>query len=119
MRRMTAIFMMMLMVMSVGCATAYVAVLRSEYSESGKVCGVYYGDSEYPRIYPSLMIATCIEIPTWWWISETDIGRGYEAWLWPIGAPLSLVDVFVSCITDTVMIPYDYNQIRKKSKDES
>lgn len=96
-----------------GCATAYVAQLRSEYSSDWKVYGVYYGDEEYPCLYPATRIAAAVEVPTWWWPSKTSIGRGYEAWIWPIGAILSVADVPCSFVTDTIMLPYDYRKTRK------
>ena len=101
-----------------GCATAYVSNLRQEYSANGEAFGVYYGEDEYPRLYPATRIAVFVELPTWWWPSDTEIGRGYEAWLWPIGAPLSIVDVFCSIATDTIMLPYDYSKVKGKDADE-
>lgn len=96
-----------------GCATAYVSSLRSEYAEKGMVEGVFYGEREYPCVYPATRIAATVEIPTWWWPSKTSIGRLYEAWLWPIGAPLSLVDVVCSIASDTIMLPYDFCKERE------
>lgn len=95
-----------------GCATAYVANLRSEFAAEGKAYGVYYGDEEYPCLYPATRIAAAVEVPTWWWPSKTSIGRGYKSWLWPLGAILSVVDVPCSVVTDTIMLPYDYRNTR-------
>lgn len=108
MKRVLYITLIGMLVSAGGCATSYVAHLRHEYSHEGKSYGVYYGDEEYPCLYPATRIAVLVEVPTWWWFSKTDIGRGYEAWLWPLGAPISIVDVFVSVLSDTVMLPYDY-----------
>jgi len=100
------------LMLSCGCATGYVASLRSEYADEGIAHGVYYGKDEYPCVYPATRIAVLVEVPTWWYPSNTEIGKGYEAWLWPIGAPLSIVDVVCSIATDTIMLPYDYHTKR-------
>ena len=104
--------------MASGCATGYAVSLRNEFSDEGKVHGVYFGEKEYPCIYPATKIAVRVEIPTWWWVSKTEIGRGYEVWLWPLGAPLSLADVALSVVTDTVMFPYDLSKVRSKRDTE-
>lgn len=101
-----------------GCATAYVSHLRSEFLEDGASYGIYYGDEEYPCIYPATRIAMLIEVPTWWWWSNTSLGRDYEIWLWPLGAPLSIVDVGVSMVTDTIMLPYDYLTTKRNKNNE-
>lgn len=101
-----------------GCSTAYVANLRSEYSDTDEIYGVYYGDEEYPCIYPATRIAVLVEVPAWWWPSETSLGRGYEAWLWPIGAPLSIVDIACSIVTDTIMLPYDCHKMSRNAGNE-
>lgn len=116
MKKVAAIAIICFLSLIEGCATAYVANLRSEYSDKGEIYGVYHGDDEYPCIYPATRISLLVEVPTWWWPSETEIGRGYEAWLWPIGAPLSIVDVVCSIATDTIMLPYDYHN-RKPEED--
>lgn len=118
MKRVVSIAIIFALSLIGGCATAYVANLRSEYSDKGVVDGVYYGEDEYPCIYPATKISLLVEVPTWWWPSETEIGRGYEAWLWPIGAPLSLIDVVCSISTDTIMLPYDWNKISRKVSNE-
>ena len=104
----------MMTLMCGGCATSYVAMLRGEYSDNGKVCGVYYGNEEYPCLYPATRISLFVEIPTWWCPSGTEIGRGYVTWLWPIGAPLSVVDAVCSITTDTIMLPYDCHATNRK-----
>ena len=114
MKNISEIVIAIMMVLCEGCATCYVAHLRKEYRESGVSEGVYYGRKEYPSSYPATRIALLVEVPTWWWPSETEIGRGYEAWLWPIGAPMSLVDVLCSVVSDTVMLPYDFIKARER-----
>lgn len=120
MNRGLSIILIGMLVVLCGCATSYVAHLRHEFLNEGKTYGVYYGEDEYPCLYPATRISAMVEVPTWWWFSKTDIGRGYEAWLWPLGAPLSIVDVFVSVLSDTVMLPYDYKVLEdnKASKGE-
>lgn len=90
-----------------GCATCYVAVLRSEYSEKGYVDGAYRGRDEYPDLYPATKIATTVEVPSWWWPSNIRIARNYQLLLWPLGAVMSVVDVPISIVSDTCMLPYD------------
>lgn len=112
MKRIINIVLIWIIPMISGCATAYVAHLRSEYSSDGKAYGVYYGDEEYPCLYPATRIAAAVEVPTWWWPTKTSSGSGYESWLWPFGAILSVADVPCSVVTDTIMLPYDYKNMR-------
>ena len=100
-----------------GCATAYVACLRSEYSSKGEIIGVFQGEKEYPCTYPATRIALMVELPAWWSVSKTETGRSYEAWLWPVGATFSLVDLALSAATDTVMFPYDFYTSRNWRRD--
>lgn len=90
-----------------GCSTCYVASLRSEFNDSGHCIGLYYGINEYPSVFLSTRVSLCIEIPAWWWPSNTRIGREYQLALWPIGAILSVADLPISVLTDTIMLPYD------------
>ena len=90
-----------------GCATGYIAGLRHEFAKDGVAKGVYFDEKEYPSVYPATRIAVFVEIPTWWWPRKTELEKGYASWLWPIGAPLSIVDVVCSIVSDTVMLPYD------------
>ena len=107
---------LVLLFFACGCATAYVSKLRCEYADDGRVDGVFFGELEYPCIFPATRIATTVEIPTWWCPSETRVGRLYEAWLWPIGAPLSLVDVVCSIVSDAIILPYDYCNVEDGRK---
>lgn len=91
-----------------GCSTCYVASLRSEFNDSGNAAGLYFGENEYPSLFLATKVSLCVEIPTWWWPSNTRIGREYQLALWPIGAILSVVDLPISIVTDIVMLPYDW-----------
>lgn len=104
--------------LSCGCATLYVADSRSEYNDQGNVIGIFAGDREYPRVYPATYIATMVEIPTWWSPRHLQLERKYQLYLWPLGAPLSVVDVGISLTTDTIMLPYDAYKVLTKQKGE-
>ena len=97
-----------------GCASFYTSILREEFRRSGRVDGVYYGESEYPSLYHSTRIALTIEVPSWWWFSDSPIYDDYKLCFWPIGAILSLCDVPCSLITDTA---YLYIDIKAKKRD--
>ena len=102
-----------LTIMVSGCATAYISLLRGEYAATGMADGIYYGHEEYPRIYPASFIAVTEEIPAWWWVSKNDLERDYKYLFWIFGAPFSLVDLPISIVSDTIMLPYDLTQTRK------
>lgn len=112
--RIPAFLLVMSLIPLLGCATAYVATLRSEYATNGRIHGVHKGDSEYPTLYPATQIAATVEVPSWWLPSDIEIGTEYKLYLWPIGAVGSLVDVPISIVTDTIMLPYDAYQIPSK-----
>lgn len=86
-----------------GCATGYATIIRDEYNEQGYVRGVYYGEEEYPAVFPATKIATMIEVPRWWGIGSIE--KNFV--IWPIGATFALLDVPVSILTDVAMLPYD------------
>lgn len=106
---------LLIMVLSLcGCASCYVAELRCEYNDCGTVDGIYYGEAEYPVIFPATWIAATVEIPTWWWPSKIAIARTYQMWLWPIGATCSVIDLPLSIASDIFMLPYDFCKTRNK-----
>lgn len=118
MKRIVLVVIIGAVLLMIGCSTAYVSLLRSEFSKEGTSNGVYYGTNEYPCVYPATRISMFIEVPTWWCVSSTSLGRDYKKWLWPIGAPLSIVDVGVSIVTDTIMLPYDYMTSKSSKNNE-
>lgn len=99
-----------------GCATAYMIEIRGEYASCGKAEGIYHGEEEYPRAYPATFICATEEIPAWWWASGNSLEREYKYAFWILGAPLSLIDLPISVITDTAMLPYDIKQIKEKKE---
>jgi uncharacterized protein YceK len=84
-----------------------VAVLRSEYSDNGKIHGIYFGEEEYPAIYPATKIAVKVEMPRWWLPGMLRQQEEYRLLLWPFGMVLSTADIPLSIATDTIMLPYD------------
>ena len=101
-------FLTVMAVMSLGgCATLYVAGMRSDYDGERRVTGIYGGKDVYPSCYHATWVAASEEMPGWWCPSDYEWGREYQAALWPLGAVFSIVDVGVSVVTDTVMLPLD------------
>lgn len=109
---------------SSGCSTCYVGLLRSEYNAEGKATGLYFGEGEYPSRYLATRVSATIEVPYWWWIGEGEGIDWYKVVLWPIGAPFALIDVPLSIVSDTIMLPYDvlreegYRSMNKASEEE-
>lgn len=110
---------LMLVLLTVGCASGYAGTLRAEHASTGRVVGVYKGQEEYPTVYPASRIALGVEVPTWVYVELEDIGI-HTPFMWPIGTTCTIADIGISFCTDTVMLPYDIMQIdieaRKKEK---
>ena len=64
-----------------GCASAYIGELRKEYNKYGQSYGIYEGNKEYPRVFPSTYIALNEEVPSWWKPSTLRGRSSYELWL--------------------------------------
>lgn len=102
-----AVLILVVVFLLSGCSTCYVALLRHEFNEKGYVDGIYYGKSEYPVVYPATRIASMVEVPSWWEPSDIRFARDFQLLFWPFGAVMSLVDVPLSIVSDTCMLPYD------------
>lgn len=94
-----------------GCASLYMAEMRGDYNDDGKTVGLYGIADRYPSVYCATKIAVLVEIPTWWWPGDMELVRKYQVWLWPFGAVLSIADVPMSLVSDTVMLPYDLYKV--------
>lgn len=102
-----------------GCATLYVSGMRSDYDGERRVIGIYGKGDVYPSCYHATWVVFREELPSWWWPSEYEWGRAYQMSIWPIGAVFSVVDVGISAVTDTVMLPYDaYEACSLKERSE-
>ena len=91
-----------------GCSTLYVMNKRQEWKDKRENTSIYGDGDVYPALYRATYITYAEEIPTWWWpFNKTDPSKSYIASFWLIGAPLSIVDLPISMVSDTLMLPYD------------
>ena len=115
-----SIFMLFSMLCATsGCATAYVNELRHEYRETGRSVGVYGKNDRYPSVYHATWVSACVEVPTWCspFRERSKMEKDYWKRLCVFGIPMSLVDVPLSIVTDTVMCPYDGFNVLTKNED--
>jgi uncharacterized protein YceK len=100
-----------------GCATGYVHNKRTEWNSTHRNTSVYGDFDRYPAVYRATCIAAAVEIPTWWWPPKHDYTGSYHYVFCIFGMPLSLIDLPISVVTDTLMFPYDlYKTLTKEDE---
>ena len=111
---------MFLMFLCQGCSTTYAMDTRKEWRETGTNVPLYGFADSYPSVYPATLINTTVSIPLWFWPFDTDgFELEYLLCLWPVGAALTLIDLPISIVSDTIMLPHDvYHVVKGEQKND-
>lgn len=99
---------------SIGCASLYVATMRNEFGATKKEVKGWYGDGDvYPSLYHSTYIASAVEVPIWVCGGDDPLDGAYIRKFRWVGIPCAVIDVPISLMLDTLMLPMDaYNVLK-------